>query len=204
MVIVAATCGNPGSYTLGTGFTEGTDQSMNSTATGVTGHKAATGTPETPSADFSATLNRQVIIGFVIKAPANTPPAAPTGLSATTGNHAVSLDWNNNGESDLAGYNVYRSTTSGSGYVKLNSSLLTNSDYNDSNVSNGTAYYYVVIAVDTGILESGYSSEISTTPNYPSTGTGAILREWWTDIPGTAVSDLTSDVNYPDNSTAGN
>ena len=29
-------------------------------------------------------------------------------------------------------------------------------------------------------------------------GTGAILREWWTGIPGTAVSDLTSNVNYPD------
>jgi hypothetical protein len=72
MVIEAATCGNSGSYTLSTGFTEGIDQSMSSTATGVTGHKAATGAPETPSADFSATLNHQVIIGFVVKAHA--PP----------------------------------------------------------------------------------------------------------------------------------
>jgi hypothetical protein len=30
-------------------------------------------------------------------------------------------------------------------------------------------------------------------------GTGMILREWWTGIPGEAVSDLTSDVNYPEN-----
>jgi hypothetical protein len=142
-----------------------------------------------------------VIIGFVVKAPADTPPAAPTGLSATAGNNIVSLDWNNNGESDLAGYNVYRSTTSGSGYAKLNGSLLTSSDYNDSNVSNGTTYYYVVTAVDTGSNESNYPSEVSATPNLPVTGTGAILREWWTDIPGTAVSDLTSSVNYPDNST---
>ncbi len=29
-------------------------------------------------------------------------------------------------------------------------------------------------------------------------GSGTILREWWTGIPGTAVSDLTSSVNYPD------
>ena len=200
MVIVAATCGNSGSYTLGSGFTEGIDQTMASTATGVTGHKHATGTPETPSATHTS-LNRQVIIGFVVKAPVNTAPAAPTGLVATAGNNTVWLDWNNNGESDLAGYNVYRSTTSGSGYAKQNSSLLTSSDYNDPNVSNGTTYYYVVTAVDTVGLESGYSSEVSATPNYPSTGTGAILREWWTDIPGTAVSDLTSNVNYPDNST---
>jgi hypothetical protein len=200
MVIVAATCGNSGSYTLGSGFTEGIDQTMASTATGVTGHKHATGTPETPSATHTS-LNRQVIIGFVVKAPVNTAPAAPTGLVATAGNNTVWLDWNNNGESDLAGYNVYRSTTSGSGYAKQNSSLLTSSDYNDPNVSNGTTYYYVVTAVDTVGLESNYPSEVSATPNLPVTGTGAILREWWTDIPGTAVSDLTSNVNYPDNST---
>jgi hypothetical protein len=29
--------------------------------------------------------------------------------------------------------------------------------------------------------------------------TGFILREWWTGISGTSVSNLTSDINYPDN-----
>jgi hypothetical protein len=29
--------------------------------------------------------------------------------------------------------------------------------------------------------------------------TGFILREWWTGISGTSVSDLTSDINYPNN-----
>ena len=32
-------------------------------------------------------------------------------------------------------------------------------------------------------------------------GTGQILREWWTDIPGSNISDLTGDSNYPDNPT---
>jgi len=200
MVIDAATSGSTGSYTMNNSFTESTDQTFGgSTATGATGYKTANGAAETPSATHSNPVY-QVLVGFVVKISPNLPPSAPTGLTATAGNNIVSLDWNNNGESDLAGYNVYRSTTSGSGYAKLNSSLLTNSDYNDSNVSNGTTYYYVVIAVDTGTLESGYSSEVSATPNLPVTGTGAILREWWTGIPGTAVSDLTSDVNYPDNS----
>jgi O-glycosyl hydrolase len=34
-----------------------------------------------------------------------------------------------------------------------------------------------------------------------SSGTGAVLCEWWTDITGTEVNALTSDVNYPANST---
>ncbi|MGD0784381.1 MAG: glycosyl hydrolase family 28 protein [Sedimentisphaerales bacterium] len=99
----------------------------------------------------------------------NTPPAAPTGLSATAGNAKVLLDWSNNSESDLAGYNVYRSTTSGSGYAKINTSLRTVSDYNDTGVTNGTTYYYVVTAVNTGASESSYSTQASATPAAPTT-----------------------------------
>ncbi|MCJ7729031.1 MAG: Ig-like domain-containing protein [Sedimentisphaerales bacterium] len=32
-------------------------------------------------------------------------------------------------------------------------------------------------------------------------GSGAVLREWWTGVPGMAVIDLTSSANYPDNPT---
>ena len=91
-------------------------------------------------------------------------PAAPTGLTAAAGTGTISLDWNNNNESDLAGYNVYRSITSGSGYSKLNSSLVTTSAYADNTVINGTTYYYVVTAVNTGNYESAYSGQVSATP----------------------------------------
>jgi hypothetical protein len=106
---------------------------------------------------------------YVVTADSATPtdttsPAAPTGLAATPGDATVSLDWNDNGEGDLNGYNVYRSTTQGSGYSKLNGSLLSSSDYTDNSVSNGTTYYYVVTAVDTSSNESGYSGEVSATP----------------------------------------
>jgi fibronectin type 3 domain-containing protein len=93
-----------------------------------------------------------------------TPPSAPTGLVATAGDAQVSLDWADNNEPDLAGYNVFRATTSGGGYSQLNGSLLTGSDYTDNTVSNGTTYYYVVTAVDTSSNESGYSNEASATP----------------------------------------
>jgi O-glycosyl hydrolase len=67
MVINAATCGNAGSYTLNNGFTEGTDQQIGGTVTGVTGRKSATGANETPSATYSSTMNRQAIVGLVVK-----------------------------------------------------------------------------------------------------------------------------------------
>jgi pectate lyase len=97
--------------------------------------------------------------------PDTTPPAVPTGLGAAAGDATVSLDWNDNIESDLAGYNIYRSTTSGSGYTKLNGSLLNSSDYTDNSVTNETTYYYVITAADTNANESAHSSEVSAMPS---------------------------------------
>jgi len=96
--------------------------------------------------------------------PDTTPPANPTGLAASAGDGTVSLDWNNNGEADLAGYRVYRSTSSGGGYSDI-SGLIGGSAYNDNSVSNGTTYYYVVTAEDNSGNESGSSSEASATPS---------------------------------------
>ena len=93
-----------------------------------------------------------------------TPPAAPTGLTATAGDAQASLDWANNSESDLAGYDVYRSTTSGGPYTKVNSAVVTTSAYTDTGLTNGTTYYYVVRAVDTANNESANSNQASATP----------------------------------------
>jgi len=104
-------------------------------------------------------------------------PLAPTGLSATPGNSTVSLNWNDNNESDLAGYNVYRTLTSGSAYSKLNSSLVSSSNYTDNGASGGRTYYYVVTAVDTSWNESNDSNEVSATPSDtipPSPPTGLL------------------------------
>ena len=53
-------------------------------------------------------------------APPTATLAPPTGLSPTAGDQSVALDWADNTESDLAGYNVYRATTPGGPYTKLN------------------------------------------------------------------------------------
>ena len=103
-----------------------------------------------------------------------TPPAPPTGLTATPGNASASLAWSANTEPDLGGYNVYRSTTSGGSYTKLNSSLLTARSYNDMGLTNGTKYYYVVRAVDTSNNVSNPSSEASATPSGGGGGGGGV------------------------------
>lgn len=92
-----------------------------------------------------------------------TPPTVPTGLSALAGDGTVDLDWGDNSEGDLAGYYVYRSTTSGSDYVIL-STLLADSNYIDDTAENGTTYFYVVKAVDASSNKSDYSDEVFATP----------------------------------------
>ncbi|MBN1788384.1 MAG: carbohydrate-binding protein [Sedimentisphaerales bacterium] len=91
--------------------------------------------------------------------PDTTPPAAPENLWAATDISTILLDWADNNEPDLTGYNLYRSTTSGSGYSKLNVSPLTDSNYTDSSFTYLTTYYYVVTAVDTSENESSNSVE---------------------------------------------
>jgi hypothetical protein len=101
----------------------------------------------------------------IVQADTTTPPAAPTGLTAIAGNTQMFLDWNNNTEPDLAGYNVYRSTTSGGPYTKVASTTVNN--YTDTGLTNGITYYYVVTAFDSSTNESTYSNEASGTPHNP-------------------------------------
>jgi pectate lyase len=136
-----------------------------------------------------------------------TPPSAPVGLTVTAGYIPVVLDWNDNTESDLQGYNVYRSTTSGSGYDKLNSTPLTDSNYIDEISTTDITYYYVVKAVDTSFNESVNSNEVYSGLYGDFTGNGIVsmsdLAEfliYWLldDCEETAGVDLDSDcrVNF--------
>jgi hypothetical protein len=74
--------------------------------------------------------------------------------------HSVGLNWGASSTS-VAGYNVYRSTVSGSSYAKMNGSMLGGVSYADSSVQSGQTYYYVATAVDSSGIESVYSNEVS-------------------------------------------
>lgn len=95
----------------------------------------------------------------------STAPAAPVGLSiAATATNTLTLTWTANTEPYLAGYNLYRSTTSGIYTTPLNGSTLlpnTTTSYKDTGLTMGTTYYYVLRAVNFAALESADSDEVT-------------------------------------------
>ncbi|MGE3175343.1 MAG: endonuclease [Planctomycetota bacterium] len=91
-----------------------------------------------------------------------TPPVAPIGLVATTSKFSVRLDWADNAEPDLAGYRVYRASTSGGPYTQLTATTLATSAYVDLPVQPGAQFHYVVRAVDTSGNVSANSNEART------------------------------------------
>jgi len=91
-------------------------------------------------------------------------PHRPQGLSTQGHLAGVLLSWNAATDCDggpVSGYNLYRSTTPGGNYTKVNTSLITASQYDDTSVANGTTYHYVVTSVDAQDYESVHSQEAS-------------------------------------------
>jgi hypothetical protein len=82
-----------------------------------------------------------------------------TGVAPTVP-HSVALNWGAS-SSSVAGYNVYRSTVSGSAYAKMNGSMVGGVNYADSSVQSGHTYYYVATSVDASGTESVYSNEVA-------------------------------------------
>jgi endoglucanase len=89
--------------------------------------------------------------------------AAPTGLTATGSNAAVSLSWT--AVSGATGYNVKRSTTSGTGYTTVATGVAATS-YSDTGLTNGMTYYYMVAATNAN-GDGINSSEVNATPALP-------------------------------------
>jgi autotransporter-associated beta strand protein len=91
------------------------------------------------------------------------PPAAPAGFTATAGNAQVALGWSS--AVGAAGYNVKRSTVSGSNYITiLNNTAATS--YTDTGLTNWTTYYYVVSAINAG-GEGANSTQAAAQPQSP-------------------------------------
>ena len=98
------------------------------------------------------------------------PPAAPTGLTATASNATVTLTWT--ASSGATTYNIKRSETSGSDYELVGTTSATG--YVDTDVVNGTSYYYVVSAQNVA-GEGAASTQATATPvDAPAAPSGVI------------------------------
>jgi Abnormal spindle-like microcephaly-assoc'd, ASPM-SPD-2-Hydin len=98
----------------------------------------------------------------VVSNAANTAPViAVTGTGISSTAHSVALSWSPSTSTGVVGYNVYRSTVSGSSYSRVNSSPTTSTKFTDGSVVSEETYYYVVTAVNSSGAESVKSSQIT-------------------------------------------
>jgi hypothetical protein len=102
--------------------------------------------------------------------PDTTPPSSPKGVYCVTGNKAVYIYWERNDESDFYRYKIYWAPET-DGIIpepdddfELITSIPNPPQYTDTDVENGTTYYYVITAVDNSGNESEPSKILYDTP----------------------------------------
>ena len=111
-------------------------------------------------------------------------PAAPTGISAALSEMepgAVTLDWDDSTESEVAGYGVYFSRNKYGPY-ELVEWLLPGSSYTDSRKGDGSTYNYSVSSINVWGLESSISETVSVqsldvTPPDPPSGLRVVSQD---------------------------
>jgi fibronectin type 3 domain-containing protein len=114
-----------------------------------------------------------------------TAPATPTGVSVAGGNGTATITWN--ASAGATGYDVLRSTTSGSGYTAVAYGV-TGTSFTDTSVTDGTTYYYEVTSVNSG-GQSASSPQSAALPiaaptNLAATGNNASVALTWTNTTG--------------------
>ncbi len=102
----------------------------------------------------------QVTATTLTSPPAPTVPAAPTGVTATGGANQVTVSWSS--VTGATSYNLYWSTASGVTPSTGTRIAGVTSPYVQRGLSAGTAYYYVVTAVNS-VGESASSAQVTAT-----------------------------------------
>ena len=118
--------------------------------------------------------------------PVAVPPLVPTGLAAQAAHGLVQLNWTAPGGNPATSYNIKRATTNGGPYTTITNMLATG--FADTNIVDGTTYYYVVSGVNSD-GEGPNSAQVTGTstaaaPGVPTgmiaTGQYAQVKLTWT------------------------
>lgn len=103
------------------------------------------------------------------------PPSTPQNIRGVSLGDTVSIEWDANLDSDLAGYVLYRGKSRDNFIDSINVGNTTS--YLDTNVVYDTTYYYAVAAYDLDGNKSEFSEIIEVTPTIrPATPTGITYR----------------------------
>lgn len=106
-----------------------------------------------------------------------TPPSGPRGIYSSTGDDLVELTWLENPEPDVAGYNVFVSSTYYGTYRLIASTP--QSHFVDYDAVNGQTYYYAVTAYDYAGNESELSRDVVYDTPRPE-GYNVTLQDYYT------------------------
>ncbi len=89
------------------------------------------------------------------------PPEKPFLTALHPTNNNIELTWTHSSSTNVAGYNIYRSTDNWKTRLKLNKEIITLLSYTDSGTKFGTKYRYYVTAIDKAGNESKDSGDYS-------------------------------------------
>ncbi len=114
---------------------------------------------------MKATTGEPVLSAIYVfrRTPDKSRPASPRGLFAIDGFKQAILDWNDNQEDDIAGYEVTRIEDMGGG-LKTRTYFSPSSRFIDDDVEAYKTYRYYVEAVDVYGNKSGHVKTVSVTP----------------------------------------
>ena len=165
-------------------------------ANGITYYYQVTGQP---SGNEAAASSPSTCTSVTPAGAACTPPAAPTGLTATAASSSqINLSWT--ASAGATSYIILRSTTSGGPYTQVGTSATTS--FSNTGLSCNTTYYYVVQASN-GTCASGNSAQASAatsactgnvlTPGVPVTGISGATgsQQFWTMTVPAGATNLT-------------
>jgi mono/diheme cytochrome c family protein len=137
------------------------------------------------AANSAGESSASVQVSATTNAAPPTAPPAPTGVAATGGAKQVSVSWN--AVSGATSYNVYWSATSGVTTANGTKVSGVTSPYVQGSLADGTAYFFIVTAVNSA-GESTASAQVTATTNAAAIDGAALYTQYCSGCHGSLAS----------------